>query len=165
MNFWNYMRNLFDKASGKPEKVTKVEDTSLIRHFEGKRLKAYQDSVGVWTIGYGHTTNVKPGQVITEDEAEELLRFDLEWVEKAILRNVDVPLTQEQFDALATFIYNLGETNFRRSTLLKKLNREDYAGAANEFPKWNKAGGRVLRGLVRRREAEKKLFLSGTEDV
>lgn len=153
---WQWLRNLF---TYKPKKITKVKDTSLIRRFEGLELHAYRDPVGVLTIGYGHTTNVRPGQVITESEAEELLRYDLSWVEDAINKSVTVDLNQNQFDALASWVYNLGETNLRNSTMLKKLNAGDYEGAADEMLRWNKAGGKVLRGLVRRRKAERDLFL------
>lgn len=139
-------------------RVTRVKDVSLIKEFEGLKLKAYQDVVGVWTIGYGHTHTAKPGMVITAGEAERLLRVDLDWVEAAINKNVTVKLTQNQYDALASFIYNVGATNFRRSTLLDKLNDGDYAGASAEFRKWNKAGGKVVRGLTRRRKAEEAWF-------
>lgn len=132
----------------------------LIKSFEGLRLEAYYDAVGVLTIGYGHTKGVVEGQVITEEEAEELLRNDLEIYEDAVINATVVDLTQGEFDALVSFTYNLGAGNLRRSTLLKLLNEDDKEGAANEFLKWNKAGGRVLNGLVRRRQAERDMFLS-----
>jgi lysozyme len=137
-----------------------VSDLSLIKDFEGVRLTSYQDVVGVWTIGYGHTKTAKPGMRITMYGATELLRQDLRWVEKAIKKNVKVPLTQNQYDALASWVFNLGETNLRSSTLLKKLNAGDYTGAGQEMLRWNKAGGKVVRGLTRRREAEVALWTS-----
>lgn len=140
--------------------ATGVSDLTLIKDFEGVRLTSYKDMVGVWTIGYGHTKTAKPGMRITMYGATELLRQDLVWVEKAIKRNVKVPLTQNQYDALASWVFNLGETNLRKSTLLKKLNAGDYTGAGQEMLRWNKAGGKVVRGLTRRREAEVALWMS-----
>lgn len=138
---------------------------SLIKGFEGKRTSAYDDGVGVWTIGFGtikypNGVRVKKGDVCTEKQAEDYLRNDLSKFEAAINKLVKVPLTQNQFDALASFTYNLGETNLSNSTLLKKLNKGDYQGAADQFLVWKKAGGKELNGLVRRREAERSLFLS-----
>ena len=139
--------------------ATGVSDVSLIKEFEDLYLEAYLCPAGKWTIGYGHTKTAKPGMKITERGAEELLQHDLAWCEDAVRKNVKVPLTQNQFDALVSFVFNVGEGAFRKSTLLKKLNAGDYEGAANEMPRWKRGGGKVLRGLVRRREAEKKLFL------
>lgn len=138
---------------------------SLIKQFEGLRLTAYQDSVGVWTIGYGGTQPVdgkpiRPGMTIKEETAERLLRTGLVGYESDVSKMVKVKLTQVQFDALVSFAYNLGARALSTSTLLQKLNAGDYAGAADEFPRWNKAGGKVLPGLTRRREAERALFLS-----
>lgn len=138
---------------------------SLIKQFEGLRLTAYQDSVGVWTIGYGWTqpVNGKPihaGMTIKEETAERLLRTGLVGYESDVSKLVKVKLTQGQFDALVSFAYNLGARALSTSTLLKKLNTGDYAGAAGEFPRWNQAGGKALPGLTRRREAERALFLS-----
>ncbi|WP_279204570.1 lysozyme [Obesumbacterium proteus] len=137
----------------------------LIKQFEGCRLTAYQDSVGVWTIGYGWTQPVdgKPvgeGVTITQQKANQLLTEGVAQFEKGVNSLVTVSLNQNQFDALVDFVYNLGVNALKGSTLLKKLNAGDYAGAANEFTKWNKAGGKELAGLTRRREAEKSLFLS-----
>lgn len=131
---------------------------ALIREFEGLRLTAYQDAVGVWTIGYGTTRGVKKGQKITDAQAEELLREDVARFEPEVLRLVKVPLSQSQFDALVSFAYNLGSKNLGGSTLLRMLNAGDYKGAAGQFERWNKAGGKVLAGLTRRRAAERKLF-------
>ncbi|EFE7260132.1 TPA: lysozyme [Enterobacter roggenkampii] len=138
---------------------------ALIKQFEGCKLTAYQDSVGVWTIGYGWTQPVdgKPihaGMVIKQETAERLLKTGLVSYESDVSRLVKVGLTQGQFDALVSFTYNLGARSLSTSTLLRKLNAGDYAGAADEFLRWNKAGGKVLNGLTRRREAERALFLS-----
>lgn len=133
----------------------------LVKSFEGLRLKAYYDSIGVLTIGFGSTgPHVKSGMMITAEQAEDLLRDDVSRFEACVSKQVTVPLSQNQFDALVSFAFNLGCGNLASSTLLKKLNTKDYAGASLEFPKWNRAGGRVLTGLTRRREAEKALFLS-----
>ncbi|MGR4048623.1 lysozyme [Kosakonia cowanii] len=138
---------------------------SLIKQFEGLRLAAYKDAVGVLTIGYGWTQPVdgKPirlGMTIKEETAERLLRTGLVSYESDVSKLVKVKLTQGQFDALVSFAYNLGARAFSTSTLLQKLNAGNYSGAADEFPRWNKAGGKVLPGLTRRREAERVLFLS-----
>lgn len=138
---------------------------NLIKQFEGCRLTAYQDSVGVWTIGYGWTQPVdgKPiakDMIITQQKANQLLTEGVAQYEKGVTNLVTVQLNQNQYDALVDFAYNLGVNALKGSTLLKKLNAGDYAGAANEFTKWNKAGGKELAGLMRRREAEKSLFLS-----
>ena len=143
---------------------TSQSGISLIKGFEGKRLNAYYDGVGVWTIGFGtikypNGVWVKKGDTCTEAQAESYLKNDLVKFENAINRLVKVPLNQNQFDALSSFTYNLGETNLSSSTLLKKLNAKDYAGTADQFPRWNKAGGKVMNGLTRRREAELILFL------
>ncbi|MFA9597738.1 lysozyme [Citrobacter telavivensis] len=144
---------------------TSEKGIALIKQFEGCKLTAYQDSVGVWTIGYGWTQPVdgKPiraGMTIKQETAERLLKTGLVSYESDVSRLVKVGLTQGQFDALVSFTYNLGARSLSTSTLLRKLNAGDYAGAADEFPRWNKAGGKVLNGLTRRREAERALFLS-----
>ena len=144
---------------------TSDKGISLIKQFEGCKLTAYQDSVGVWTIGYGWTQPVdgKPiraGMTIKQETAERLLKTGLVSYESDVSRLVKVGVTQGQFDALVSFTYNLGSRSLSTSTLLRKLNAGDYAGAADEFLRWNKAGGKVLNGLTRRREAERALFLS-----
>lgn len=130
----------------------------LIKKFEGLYLKAYRCPAGVPTIGYGHTAGVAMGQTITQQQADDYLRRDVRQFERAVARLVTVPLTQGQFDALVSFAFNLGEGALAQSTLLRLLNAGDYAGAAAQFDRWNKAGGRVLPGLVRRRAAERALF-------
>jgi spore coat assembly protein SafA len=131
---------------------------NLIKGFEGLRLRAYQDSAGVWTIGYGHTAGVRPGDRISQAQAEAFLRHDTGWAQQAVRDKVKVPLTQGQFDALTSFTFNLGAGALHGSTLLRKLNAGNYAGARAEFGKWVHAGGQRLEGLVRRRAAEAALF-------
>ena len=141
----------------------------LIKSFEGLRLEAYQDSVGVWTIGYGTTRGVQPGMRITEAEAEELLREDVHWFGKAVESLLPTGLTQGEFDALTCFAYNVGAAALEESTLRKRL----LAGEPRcwiyqkELPRWNKGAGKVLPGLVRRRQAEADLACLGylSEDV
>jgi len=130
----------------------------LVKEFEGFRPTAYLCPAGVWTIGYGTTENVDPGDEVTEQEAEEMLMDDLLEASKAIDDLVDVELTQQQYDALTSFVYNVGRDAFRNSTMLRLLNAGDYDGAAKQFPRWNKGGGRVLAGLTRRRRAERQVF-------
>lgn len=135
----------------------------IIRQCEGLRLKAYLCPAGKLTIGYGHTgPDVKTGMTITEEDANTLLSRDLVAAEKAIAGAVSVTITDNQFSALVSFVFNLGAGNFYGSTLLKKLNANDIFGAADEFLRWNKVNGQVLAGLTRRREAERTLFLSNT---
>ena len=138
---------------------TSQKGIDLIKKFEGCRLEAYRCPAGVWTIGYGHTKGVQNGQKITQAQAEEFLIEDLKVYEKAVESCVKVPLSQNQFDALVSFCYNCGGEALRTSTLLKLLNEGKYKNAAEQFLRWNKAGGKVLVGLTRRREEEKKLFL------
>ena len=138
-------------------KISK-EGIALIKKFEGIELQAYQDSVGVWTIGYGHTKGVKEGDNISLKKAEEMLEEELVEYEGYINDMVKVRLEQNQFDALVAWVYNLGPTNLSKSTLLKVLNKAIYEEVPFEIKRWNKAGGQVLNGLVRRREAEALLF-------
>lgn len=131
----------------------------LIKEFEGFEPRPYDDAVGIKTIGYGHV--IRPGESftgLTESEATSLLCKDLEKAENAILGYVERPLSQGQFDALCSFVFNLGSGNFSKSTLLRKINAGDFAGAADEFKRWDKAGGKVLAGLTRRRLAEAEIF-------
>ncbi|WP_151805364.1 lysozyme [Acinetobacter junii] len=136
----------------------------LISSFEDTKLQAYDDGVGVWTIGIGTTAypngvKVKKGDKCTLEQAKEYFAHDLKRFESSVNKLVEVPLSQNQFDALVSLVYNIGSGNFASSTLLKKLNAKDYAGAADQFLRWNKGGGKVMKGLVRRREAERALFL------
>lgn len=131
----------------------------LIKEFEGLSLTAYLDGGGVWTIGYGHTGNVVRGDAITAEQADAWLRNDVGTAERAVTAAVRVPLTQDQFDALASFTFNLGGGALRSSTLLKRLNAGDYAGTAEEFLRWKFDNGKEVAGLLRRRRAERALFL------
>jgi lysozyme len=146
-------------------KEHKISDSgiNLIKGFEGLELKAYQDSVKIWTIGHGtikypNGKAVAKGDTCTAAQAVEYMRHDLKGFEAKVNDVVKVPLTQNQYDALVSLTYNIGQTAFANSTLLKKLNAKDYKGAAEQFLVWNKAGGRVIQGLVNRRAAEKKVF-------
>ncbi|WP_253381141.1 lysozyme [unidentified bacterial endosymbiont] len=135
----------------------------LICQFEGLKLERYRDAVGLWTIGYGHLILTKEMEKlikITTGEAKNLLRKDLRRTEQGVEKMVGVTVTQNQFDALVSLAFNVGTGNLKKSTLLKKLNAGDIQGAALQFKSWNKAGGKILPGLTRRREAEMKLFLS-----
>lgn len=137
---------------------------ALIKRYEGLQLKAYQCHASKWTIGYGHTHNIKMGDVITQEQAEAFLREDIAPVTALLNTQIKVPLTQNQYDAICSLVFNIGMTAFTTSTLLKKLNGEDYLGAASEFMKWSKAtvnGKKIpLPGLIKRRQAEEALFKS-----
>ena len=135
-----------------------AEGLALIKKFEGCELEAYQDAVGVWTIGYGHIKGVKEGMTITKQQAEEMLLEELVEYENYVLEAVNHQLDQCMFDALVSWTYNLGPSNLNASTMLKVLNAGDYDGVPEQIKRWNKAGGKVLTGLVRRREAEALLF-------
>ena len=138
---------------------------ALIRKFEGLRLKPYRCPAGVPTIGYGATYYPDGRRVTMQDrpvtvaQATDMLRSMLASYEAGVSRYVLVPLTQGQFDALVSFAHNVGLSALKDSTLLRLVNARDYAGAAAQFVRWNKAGGKVLPGLTRRREAERKLFV------
>ena len=134
------------------------EGIDLINHFEGCELESYLCSAGVLTIGYGTTKNVVEGMKISQHQAEELLMKDLEEFEEYVVDLIDVPLEQNQFDALVAWTYNLGPTNLKTSTLRKVLNKGAYDDVAEQIKRWNKANGKVLKGLVRRRNAEAELF-------
>ena len=130
----------------------------LIKHFEGLELEAYQCAAGVWTIGYGHTKDVQPGDQWSESHADHMLEVEMEEYENYVNTAVTVPLSQNQFDALVSWVYNLGNGNLTSSTMLKVLNSGDYAGVPAQIKRWNKAGGKVLEGLTRRRQAEADMF-------
>ena len=136
----------------------------LICNFEGLRLKAYDDGVGVWTIGFGTTKypngiRVKKGDTCTLDQAKTYMQNDLKSFEQTVNNTVKVPLNQNQFDALVSLAYNIGSTAFKNSTLVKRLNEGNYNAAANQFDLWVNAGGKRMQGLVNRRAAERTLFL------
>ena len=130
----------------------------LIKHFEGCVLKAYKCPAGVWTIGYGHTKGVEPGDEWSEDHANHMLEVELEEYEGYVSKYVTAPLGQNQFDALVSWTYNLGGGNLSASTMLKVLNAGEYEEVPNQMLRWNKAGGKVLEGLTRRRQAEADMF-------
>ena len=130
----------------------------LLKHFEGCELKAYQDSVGVWTIGYGHTKGIYEGLEITQSEAEKMLIDELPEYEGYITDKVVPMLQQHEFDALVCWVYNLGPTNLNSSTMLKKLNAGEFKEVPFQMKRWDKAGGQPLLGLTRRRNAEALLF-------
>lgn len=143
------------------EKIMAITESTLntIIRFEGKRNKAYQDTKGLWTIGVGHL--IKPDEqhlintVLTDEEVQNLLRHDLSWCDEAVTSSVKVPLNQNQYDALYSLCFNIGASAFKNSTVVKKLNQNDYAGAADAILMWNKPAV-----LIPRRESEKKLFLT-----
>jgi len=152
---------------GKTLRIMRCNDAgiNIIKTFEGFEKRPYKCSAGVTTIGFG-TTRIN-GRPVTMDmepinyeEAEELLRLDLEQSEKTVSKLMRVQLDSNEFSALCSLCYNIGSGNLQSSTLRSKLNRDDRIGAADEFPKWRRAGGRILAGLVRRRAIERELFLS-----
>ena len=137
----------------------------IICDFEGKRLVAYDDGVGVWTIGFGTTIypngiKVKKGDTCTEAQAKSYMAHDLKKFEQAVNGAVNIPLNQNQFDALVSLAYNIGTGAFNKSTLVKKLNAGDIRGAADQFDVWINAGGKRMQGLVKRRAREKALYLA-----
>jgi lysozyme len=142
--------------------TTSENGYNLIKRFEGLRLAAYNDGTGVITIGYGtiriNDQPIQTGTVITEDQANQLLQNEVQGFETYVNQYVQIQTTQNQFDALISFTYNLGQHNLLMSTLLRKLNQGDIQGAAAEFPKWDMAGGHVWKGLLDRRLAEQALF-------
>jgi len=139
--------------------TTSAAGRMFIEQFEGLRLASYQDSIGVWTIGYGHTEGVSAVMTCTPEQADAWMAEDLRVAELAVDISVRVTLNQNQYDALVSFTFNVGSGNFENSTLLKKLNLSDYIGASAQFPIWDRAGGQALPGLLKRRLAERDLFL------
>jgi lysozyme len=147
-------------------KPTKIKNIEIIKRHEGLRLQAYLPTPNdVWTIGYGHTKTAKQGMRITEAEAENLLRSDIKWVEGVINRLVKVTINQNQFDAIASLVFNIGGAAFSKSSVLRRLNSGEYEEAANAFLMWTKQRDKktgkmnVLPGLVKRRQEERALFL------
>ena len=135
----------------------------LIKQFEGYSSKAYPDPAtggAPWTIGYGTTNGVKPGMVITAEKAEKMLRDDVAKFESGVSYLITAPTTQGQFDAMVSLAYNIGLGNFGKSTLLKKHNARCYTCAADQFRVWNRANGKVMNGLTKRRAAERELYMS-----
>ena len=134
------------------------EGLSLIKKFKGCELEAYKCAAGVWTIGYGSTKGVKEGDSINQEDADKLLMAEMKEYEGYINNMVEVNLEQNQFDSLVSWVFNLGPSNLKNSTLLKVLNSKDYQGVPAQIRRWNKANGKVLEGLERRRLAESLLF-------
>ena len=138
----------------------------IIKQYESCELEPYRDPIGIWTIGWGAIYGLDGARVIrhhpaiTQEQADDLLRRDVQRAERAVDRLVTQPLTQAQFDALVSFTFNVGSGNLMASTLRQKINCGEYDEAADEFPKWRRAGGVILKGLVRRRSSERELFLS-----
>ena len=152
-------------VAGFQQTAKKVSNSGidLICSFEGLKLKAYDDGVGVWTIGFGTTIypngiKVKKGDTCTEAQAKAYMAHDLKRFESAVNTAVVVPINQNQFDALVSLAYNIGTNGFKNSTLVEILNARNYKGAAAQFDAWNKGGGKVMQGLVNRRAVERKLF-------
>lgn len=140
---------------------TTAKGLALIKEFEGLRLEAYLCPAGVWTIGWGHTKGVKRGDRIDISTAEKYLREDIEEAERGIEKLVKVKLNDNQFSALVSFVFNFGETKFRSSTLLRVINTDPYSpDVAVQFRRWVYADGKISQGLIRRREAEVKLYQS-----
>jgi lysozyme len=162
-----------DKRKGRQNKGGKMQTFTysdagieLTKGFEGLRLAAYRDCAGVLTIGYGHTgPDVVEGKTIDEAEAEALLRADLQTAVDCVNRAVTAAISQNQFDALVDFCFNVGCGAFEKSTLLRKVNAGDFAGAAAQFALWVHAGGEVVAGLVRRRKMEAEMFVGLTPRV
>ena len=153
------------RTTVRKEMRTNKKGIEIVKHFEGFRSRPYRCSAGIPTIGYGAcyypdgsrvTMHDKP---VDKNQAEELLVYGLRTAEKAVARLVGVPLTVNAFSSLSSFVFNVGSSRFRSSTLRQRLNRENYTQAAMEFPKWRRGGGVILPGLVRRRAAERELFL------
>jgi lysozyme len=144
---------------------TSDKGLEFIKHHEGLETKAYPDPGSAdghpWTIGVGHTNGVKKGDTCTVEQAMAWLREDVQGAEAAVSRLVKVPLTQDEFDALVSFVFNVGAGAFEKSTLLRMLNDEDREGAAAQFDRWNKNDGKVMAGLTRRRKDEREMFETG----
>ena len=134
---------------------------SLTESFEGCKLEAYQDVAGIWTIGYGHIAGVKAGDTCTQEQAVTFLQQDLQTVVADLNRHLGVTVTQGEFDALVDFGFNLGIHAMETSTLWRLLQAGDFAGAAAQFPRWDKAGGAICEGILRRRLAEQGEFNAG----
>ncbi|MBE9117296.1 glycoside hydrolase family protein [Lusitaniella coriacea LEGE 07157] len=143
-----------------PAKQISAEGLELIKTFEGLYLESYQDAVGVWTIGWGNTEGIGPGMTITVAQAEQMLRKELSQFETAVTEYVKVEINENQYAALVAFSYNVGARALYDSTLLKVLNQGQIQEAADQFLRWDKAGGQALLGLSRRRRSERSLFLS-----
>lgn len=159
----DFIRSYFQEDKKTPVEPIREQfsyDTDLIKKWEGLRLKAYKDTGGVWTIGYGHTATARPGMVITLQEAEYLLAKDVKWAVQGVKDLFVVPLTHGQRSALVSFVYNLGVSQVAGSTLRRKLNAGDYQGASKEFLRWVYDNGQFIQGLKNRRKDEVRKFWS-----
>ena len=149
---------MYLKMREEPTMNISAEGKALIKKFEGCKLEAYRCAAGVWTIGYGTIKNVERGQTITQQQADDMFDHEMKEYETYVNTAVTVPLSQNQFDALVSWVFNLGNGNLQASTMLKVINSGDHAGVPAQIKRWNKAGGKVLDGLIRRREAEALLY-------
>jgi lysozyme len=168
-NLFNKVKNILpsvaSKITGKINNfTTSPTGIKLITHYEGLRLEAYQDQVGVWTIGFGTTSGVYEGMVISLDQATAFLQSDLKKFESDVKNMVKVSLTQNQFDALVSWTYNLGAGSLKSSSMLRALNEGKYTSVPSEMELWNRAGGQIVEGLVKRRHSEATLFSTGELD-
>lgn len=137
--------------------------TAVVSYYEGYKPSAYRDPVGITTICYGHTATARMGQTLSQAECTALLQQDLDHAFAVVDRRAQVELPPATRAALASFVYNVGEGNFARSTLLRKLNQGDLRGACHELSRWVYAGGRKLNGLVNRRATEQEICLAGLD--
>lgn len=155
-----HLNTLIAQYEVEAEGTMRYSEAGLVvtKHFEGLKLTSYQDQGGTWTIGYGHTTTARPGQTITEEQADALLRQDVRTAEDCVNRAIQVPLNQYQFDALVDFTFNLGCSRLRSSTLLGHINRSNFEGAAQEFKRWKFIGTKESAGLIRRRAQNEATF-------
>ena len=160
-NIWFYVNafnSFFNRHSGNLMRISD-KGLELIKDFEGCELEAYKCAAGVWTIGYGHTKDVKEGDTWSQEKAEHMLSKELEdEYEHYVNSLVTVPMNQCQFDALCSWVYNLGPANLKKSSMLRVLNEGKYDEVPAQIKRWNKAGGKVLDGLIRRRQAEAEMF-------
>ncbi len=140
--------------------ITSEQGRDFIKSFEKCRLSSYDDGVGVWTIGWGRTKSVQRGDECTQEQADDWFDDELIDFEQGVTSAVKQRLSQNEFDACVSLSYNIGISAFQRSTLCKMLNLNDFTGAAKQFDVWNKGGGQVMQGLVKRRAAERKIFES-----
>ena len=163
------LKNILNESTGNDKNGSKLRGSQwlfdFIKQEEGDPKKkgepvltAYKHKNDPWTIGYGHTAGVKEGDLICQREAEEILDQDIKEFEGYVKDSVTVDLDQNQFDALVSWVFNLGPANLKASTMLKVLNSSDFDNVPAQIKRWNKAGGKVLEGLIRRREAEALLF-------
>lgn len=166
MKVIEWVLSLFKWPEIEPPTTISPAGIALIKHYEGCRLVAYKDPVGVWTIGYGHTgPDVVQGLTITQDQAEQLLRIRLSAEFVPGVLGAIAGAKQSELDAMVSLAYNIGVSAFSKSTLVRKFNAGDIKGAGDEFMRWTKAGGKSLKGLRKRRAAERALFHGATVEA